>query len=195
VPCFKKEVDEETGMEKEVLSFFKLSPVFMVEDTEGEPLDYEQLKIPELPLTDRAKQWGVSIKAIPGNYRFQGYYSPDLRMIALATPEEIAFFHELAHLAHGKVKGKLNKGQDPFQEIVAELSAQALCRLVGKKEKDTTGNSFQYIQKYAAEVKMSVYTACLKVLSETEKVLNLILSGTENNTQTETPQPLKAVGF
>jgi len=64
-----------------------------------------------------------------------------------------------------------------LQEIVAELSAQALCRLVGKNIKDTTGNSVRYIKTYADKVKMSAHSACLKVLSETEKVLNLILNG------------------
>ena len=195
VPCFQKEVDEETGEKKEVLRFFKSSPVFMVEDTDGEPLDYQQIEVPELPLLKRAEEWGISVKAIPGDYKFSGYYSPQLHTIALATPEEKTFFHELAHAAHEKVKGTLRNGQEPFQEIVAELSAQALCRLVGKKSKDTTGNSYKYIEGYAAEVKMSVYTACLKVLSETEKVLNLILKGVENDSRREVPQPLAAVGY
>ena len=70
---------------------------------------------------------------------------------------------------------KLKAGQDPFQEIVAELSAAALCKLIGKKQNDTFGNSYRYIEKYAEKIKMSSYHACLKVMSETEKVLNLIL--------------------
>ena len=64
-----------------------------------------------------------------------------------------------------------------MQEIVAELSAQALCRLVGKQAEDTTGNSFRYIERYAGKIGLSPYSACLKVLGETEKVLNLILVG------------------
>ena len=104
------------------------------------------------------------------------------------------FFHELAHAAHEKVKGNLKPGQDALQEIVAELSAQALCRLVGKQAKDSTGNSFKYIDRYAAELKMSAHKACLRVLSETEKVLNLILKGGENDTRREMAQPLAAVG-
>jgi hypothetical protein len=48
---------------------------------------------------------------------------------------------------------------------------------VGKNLKDTTGNSFQYIERYAEKLKLTSYTACLRVLSETEKVLNLILKG------------------
>ena len=183
VPCFKKQIDDETGDEKEVLRFFKTSPVFMYEDTEGESLDYENIELPRLPLLEKAKQWGISVKAIPGNYRFRGYYSPERHEIALATPEEKTFFHELAHASHEKIKGSLKNGQDPLQEIVAELSAQALCRLVGKQTNDTTGNSFRYIERYAEELSMTPHTACLKVLGETEKVLNLILNGAQDGIQ------------
>ena len=177
VPCIKKKVNEESGEEKEFLRYFKPSPVFMYEDTEGDPLDYEQIELPDLPLIERAEEWGISVKAVPGNYIYRGYYSPQRQEIALATPAEKVFFHELAHAGHEKVKGCLKKGQDPFQEIVAELSAQALCRLVGKQAIDTTGNSYRYIEQYAGKVNMTVHSACLKVMSETEKVLNLILKG------------------
>ena len=173
----KKGIDEDTGEEKEFLRYFKPSPVFMYEDTEGEPLDYEQIDLPELPLVERAEEWGISVKAVPGNYRYRGYYSPSRMEIALATPEEKTFFHELAHAGHEKVNGALASGQDPLQEIVAELSAQALCRLVGKQSTDTTGNSYRYIEKYAEKLSLSPYSACLKVLGETGKVLNLILKG------------------
>jgi hypothetical protein len=51
----------------------------------------------------------------------------------------------------------------------------ALGRVVGKQLTDTTGNSYRYIESYAEKVKMTPHAACLKVLSETEKVLDLIL--------------------
>ncbi|MFC1488943.1 ArdC-like ssDNA-binding domain-containing protein [Thermodesulfobacteriota bacterium] len=175
VPCFKKEINEETGEEKDVIRFFKTSPVFKYEDTKGERLDYECIELPDLPLIQKAKEWGISVKAIPGNYRCHGYYSPSRKEIALATPEEISFFHELSHAAHEKVKGGLKQGQDPLQEIVAELSAQALCRIAGRRSNDTLGNSYKYIEGYAEKVKMTPYSACLKVIAETEKVLNFIL--------------------
>ena len=182
VPCLKKEVDEDTGDEKEVLRFFKLSPVFKCEDTEGESLDYQQVEVPKLHLLDKAKEWGISVKAVPGNYRYMGYYASKRKEIALASPEEVTFFHELAHAGHEKVNGRLKKGQDPFQEIVAELSAQALCHIVGKQTNDTSGNSFKYIEKYAEKVSLTPHAACLKVLAETEKVINLIV-GRENENQ------------
>ncbi|MBC2714927.1 MAG: ArdC family protein [Desulfobacteraceae bacterium] len=177
VPCFKKEIKEETGEEKEVLRFFKSSAVFKVEDTDGEDLEYQNLQLPDLPLLDKANEWGISVKAVPGNYRYFGYYCTQRNEIALATPDEKTFFHEMAHAAHEKVNGKLKAGQDPFQEIIAELSSMALGLIVGKQLKDTTGNSFRYIERYAEKVKLTPHSACLKVLGETGKVLELILKG------------------
>jgi hypothetical protein len=178
VPCFETEINEETGEEEQVLKYFRTCPVYRYEDTTGKPLENSQPELPELPLLERAKEWGLSVKTIPGNFPSKGYYLPERKEIGLATPEEKTFFHELAHASHERIKGKLKTGQDPFQEIVAELSAQALCKLVGKRLKDTTGNSYKYIESYAASVNLSPHIACLSVLSDTEKVLKLILYGT-----------------
>ena len=190
VPCFKKITDEkETNVETSQLVYFKTAPVFAYEDTEGKPLDYTLIEMPDLPLLEVAKEWGISVKTIPGNYRYYGYFSPTKQEIALASPEEAIFFHELSHAAHEKVKGELKKGQEAMQEIVAELSAQALCNLVGKKANQTFGNSFKYIEKYSKSMKLSPFSACLKALSETEKVINLILQPPKSLSQTtqETP--------
>ena len=181
VPCIKKMEDNKAGEEKETLVGFMCRPVFRYEDTDGEPLDYEQIELPELPLLERAKEWGLCVRAIPGNYRCYGYYSPIRKEIALATSEEKTFFHELSHAAHEKVKRGLKSGQDPFQEIVAELSAQALCHLVGKQANNNFGNSYRYIEGYAEKAKLTPYAACLKVMSQTAKVLDLILKGGNHN--------------
>ena len=42
---------------------------------EGEPLDYEAVSVPDLPLLEVPQAWGISIKAVPGNFRYYGYYS------------------------------------------------------------------------------------------------------------------------
>lgn len=173
-----KHVEDDLGDNQFKLLGFGVSPVFRVEDTQGEELEYENMELPEFPLMERALDWGISVKAIPGNYRYFGYYSPVRREIALATSQESVFFHELAHVGHHIVKGNLLPGQDSLQEIVAELSACALAQMVGKSLVDTTGSNFQYIKRYAEQLKMSVHSACLKVLSDTEKVLNLILHNT-----------------
>ena len=191
VPCIYKQ--EEDGVEKHILKGFKAAPVFKYEDTEGEILDYKQIEVPDLPLLERAEQWGISVKAIPGNYDYRGYYCSRRKEIALATDNEKTFFHELAHAGHEKAMGHLKDGQDPFQEIVAELSAQTLCRLVGKTTKDTLGNSYQYIAGYAKKLKLSPYTACMKVMSDTEKVLNLIVGGNKCVQEMCIPQKIEKI--
>lgn len=153
------------------------TPVFKVEDTDGEPLTYANIELPELPLIERATEWNISVRAIPGNQQYRGYYVPDRKEIALATPSEKTFFHELSHAADHIIKGNLKTGQDALQEVSAELSAQALARMVGKSMQDTTGNSYQYIRNYAQKLRITPHQACLRVLSDTEKILNLILHG------------------
>jgi len=162
--------------EKFLLKGFRSVPVFRVEDTEGEPINYKTCELPALPLLEKAQQWGITVKATFRNNRYLGCYSPKREEIRLASPDEIVFFHELSHAAHGKVLGKLKMGQDWKQEIVAELSAQALCYLVGSKPEQTLGNSYRYIERYAQANKLSAASACIKILSDVEKVLNLILT-------------------
>jgi len=174
VPCMFKKENEDDEKVCDIKGFV-CTPVFRYEDTVGEKLECMHLEPPDLPFMERAKEWGISIKAIPGNYRCYGYYSSSRKEIGLASPEETVFFHELAHASHEKVKGSLKSGQNPFQEIVAELSAHALCWLVGKSGQKTLGNAYRYIEKYAKKIEMSPISACIKVMSDTEKVLGLIL--------------------
>jgi hypothetical protein len=178
VPWIKSQADD-NGEEISVLKGFMARPIFKVEDTEGEPLDYQNIPMPDLPLLDRAKEWGIDVKTVGGSLQFSGYYLYKSKEIGLASPEEKTFFHELSHVAHEKVLGKLKAGQHPNQEIVAELSAQALCRLVGKTLDSQTGNSYHYIEKYSEMMNCSAYFACVRLLSEVEKVLNLILEKEE----------------
>jgi antirestriction protein ArdC len=190
VPHIRKVENKDTGEEKEALVGFLTRAVFRYEDTDGEPIIREEIELADLPLIERAEEWGLSVTAIPGGYRYSGYYSSRNRLIALATKEECVFFHELAHCAHEKLLGKLKRGQDPDQEIVAELSAQALCRIVGKTGDRNIGNSYRYIEPYAERLNITPHAACLKVMSDTEKVLTLILKGEAE--VRETPQTLAA---
>jgi len=174
-PRFSKREDKESREEKQVLTGFLLVPVFRIQDTEGEPLDYEAVQVPDFPLLEVAQVWGISVKAVPGNFRYYGYYSEGKREIALASPEESVFFHELTHAGHDRIV-PLKPGQDWKQEIVAELGAAVLCRLVGKRA-ENLGQHYRYIEKYAVKARKAVPQACLEVFSDVEKVLGLILAG------------------
>ncbi len=173
-PRFIKKQTEDEEEEKMLLAGFLAVPVFRVEDTEGQSLDYQQIELPELTFMEVAQRWGISIKAIPGNYHYIGCFSQEHKEISLATKEESIFFHELSHAAHQKILGELKKGQDWSQEIVAELSAAVLCKIAGKTTK-FLGNSYQYIEKYATQANLTPWQGCIRVMGEVERVLNLIL--------------------
>ena len=166
--------ETEKGDEEQIVSGFYAKPVFRYEDTAGKPLEDKTPKLPDLPLFEKAKEWGISVKAIPGNYSYYGYFSKAKAEIALATKEESVFFHELAHAAHSKVQTTGEKALWS-KEIVAELCAATLCRIVGKTSKHL-GNSYRYIKHYARKGNLSPIKACLKVLQEVESTLNLILN-------------------
>jgi len=177
-------IENDNGEDETFLSGFLAVPVFRVEDTDGEALDYQKIQLPKMPLAEVAKEWGIPVKAIPGNYRCYGYYRDTSKEIALATKEEAVFFHELSHAAHAKVMGKIKPGQDWKQEIVAELSAAVLCRLVGKDGEKYLGNSHTYKENYASKAKITAISACFQVIGDVEKVLQKILiSGGINNGQ------------
>jgi len=106
-----------------------------------------------------------------------GAYSPMQDDIVLATHDEQVFFHELAHGAHARVlqaeKRTIQGGQHWDQEIIAELAAVTLARCYGR-EVENAGQSYKYIQREAAKEGIDVHRACLSVLKDVQKVLNLI---------------------
>ena len=151
--------------------------VFAMEQTDGEPLSYEKLELPELPFMEKAREWGIEVKPISFQGGYYGYYqsSGGQEKIRLATPHEKTFFHEISHAAHKRMKGYLHGGQDARQEIVAELAAQTLAQLVGTEMESTLGNSYEYIKGYASRLNKDVGKACLSVVAEVGKVLEMIL--------------------
>jgi hypothetical protein len=172
VPRFRTVKDEETNTEEKMLSGFMGAPVFRVEDTAGEPLAYQNIQLPELPLMDVARAWGIKVSGIPENGRYYGCYHSSRQQITLATPEEAVFFHKLAHAGHDRI-GELKKTPTWEKEIVAEFSAAALSLMVGRKM--VMGNHAEYIQHYAEKGGITLMTACLRLVDSVEKVLREIL--------------------
>ena len=173
VPRFVQAENEE-GETEEALAGFLARPVFRVEDTEGEPLSYQKAMEPsKLPLFEKAQEWGISVKAVPGNFQYYGYFCKDRMEIGLATKEEAVFFHELAHAAHSKLKGNLET-REWEDEVVAELTAAALCRMVGRTSR-FLGNNYRYISHYANKANTTPLRACLLVMGDVQKVLAFIL--------------------
>jgi hypothetical protein len=161
----KKENDN--GEEARQCIGFKATPVFSVEDTDGEELP-GTMPPPELPPLDgMAQTLGISVNYMPlvGAY---GDCTPDGDKIRLATHDEAVFFHELAHAAHARLE-KLKGGQHESQETVAELTACVLMEFYGLR--DNTGNAWDYIARYADDP----LTAITKALKTVEDVLGILL--------------------
>jgi antirestriction protein ArdC len=183
-PCTKKIVERnelEEEEERVILVGFKYIPVFRLEDTDGKPLpevktDYTPDVLP--PLYEVAVEWGIDVKWMPANpgQRFYGWYDFVRDQIGLYTYEWGTFWHELAHAAHGRVVGRENMkfGQDPFQEIVAELTAATLSVMHGHDEE--LGYAKRYIESYArAPIRRDTKPALvLRAVAMVEKCLNLI---------------------
>ena len=173
-PRHRKEVDKETDEEKITLTGFMLASVFRYEDTDGDPLDIPELEPKQMPpLYDVGKQWNLSVKWESFQGNAYGYYSPGRKEIGLASHDEMVFFHELAHAAHEKVKGKLKIKQDWKQEVVAELTAAVLAHLYGRRTND--GAAYRYIRSYAEKANQDVYRACLSVISDVGKCVEKIM--------------------
>lgn len=138
VPCFgKKEV--EGGDEVEVLKFFKRVPVFRYEDTEGEPLEYQERMealnagIKALPLYNVAESIGIPVAyAYSAGGKYYGCYKYGTeKAIELCTDSEQTFFHELAHAIDHEL-GFWSDSDAEMNEIVAEFTACFLASQYGK---------------------------------------------------------------
>jgi hypothetical protein len=129
----RRALPEEMPVTEKQLAGFKLMPVFAVEDTEGEPLEYEErlkrFRVEALPLIDVAKQLGVSVVADLTFDGCAGSFSPSRNSITMGTANEQVFLHELSHAVDNVLPGK--KDDYAFNEVVAELSSAFLGSLYG----------------------------------------------------------------
>lgn len=167
------------GKRPKILIGFVGIPVFRVEDTEGDALDYGLPQLPDHPLMDVAERWGVKVEAAGFDGSTYGWAAIRRDRIVLCTTSEAVWFHELGHVADGKGQ-TLKGGQHADQEIVAELTATALARMVGRQLPEER-NAHDYISRYAcawfpkATPEEAMRKACHRVLSRTCKAIERIL--------------------
>jgi antirestriction protein ArdC len=144
----KKEKEKEYSELEEKIAGFKAMPVFRVEDTEGNPLDYE-IRLKEfdpnsLPLIDVAASLGIKVEAgLTGDAG--GWYIPGIDSITLGSNDPGVFLHELSHAIDQRLPGKSN--DYAYNEVVAELSSVFLASLYGSKVE--LENTTAYIQGWA----------------------------------------------
>lgn len=175
-----KPVLDKDGKEKKIPILVGFNPiaVWPVENTEGKEVDYKMDKeMPKFLCEQVAKSWGISIKQTFDNPSFYAYFSPEKKQITMATDSQQTFFHELSHSADEKIQGKIKNGQDANQEIVAEFSAAVLMSMFGLQA--GTKNTFEYISRYADNLKKEPVDAVIPLVSRIGKIINLILDENE----------------
>ena len=166
-PMTVKRKDED-GEERTIMVGFRSVPVFAIEDTDGEPVEeYKPAALP--PLAGLAE-----ISYRNSDHGEGGSFNPRTRKITLSTEEPSVYFHELVHKYDGKTH-ELKGGQDPAQEIVAELGACVLARMYGIEK--SAANHMAYIAGYAeAKTPAEVGAACLRMAERVMQAIRLILA-------------------
>ena len=154
---------------------FRGVPVFSITDTEGKTVKYKKLKLPELPFKPVAKFLGITVIPKAFNNNAYGSFSPQTKIIELATPDESTFFHELAHAVDGYIlsfKGKkLKGGQHKDQELVAQFSANVIAYMRGYKIKESTAYTKRYIESYAGK---DADQEIIKLIARIERIVEFI---------------------
>ncbi|MCD6327977.1 antirestriction protein [bacterium] len=137
IPRIVKTVDMESREEHLSLAGFLTAPVFAASDTDGADLpDYEPPELPKHRLMDVAARFNVSIDSIPYQNHIMGHYSEGMfgKRIRLASPDEIVFWHELAHAAHHRIAPSDYASRTTNQrELIADLTAASIGALFGEK--------------------------------------------------------------
>ncbi|MCP4896091.1 MAG: ArdC family protein [bacterium] len=188
-PCLRTftKRDKETGEETKVtiVKGFKAGPRFGLEQTEGEPLPGPDPKVANwlesLPLREVAEKWGLSVDAYNGkNAGYLGYYRHG-QSIALGVENWATWAHELVHAADDKA-GTITKahGQQPDNEIVAELGGAVLLEVLGHTVESDRGGAWQYITHYAESARLDPVQACQRLLNRICSAVALILDTAES---------------
>jgi hypothetical protein len=145
------------------------------EYTGENPLHHEPINLSELPLMEKAGEWGLVVKIAPGLRKRLGHYDKDRREILLVSPDAKVFFHELAHVAIERLNGSITHMQLQWQEVMAELAAVALYQIIMKKPDERLSNSYSLILFNAGALDKTSLEACLEVFNEAEQIIRSIL--------------------
>ena len=143
---------------------------------EGRPPQREPINLSELPLLEKASEWGIKIKTVPRICKCHGHYDKNLNEIHLVAADAKSYLHGLAHAAIERLSGTITHTKPQWREIMAELAAAALYQIVTEKPDKGLSNSYSFILLNAVALKKTPLEACLEVFAETEEIIELILA-------------------
>jgi len=183
-PCTRtaKKDNPEKGIKAgdKVLIGFRTIPVFGYSQTEGEPYpDAEEQTafIEALPLLDVARAWNIEVDTFDGEKSGRlGYIQHEPRQIGLGVKNLSTWAHELVHAADYRLGTfKEASGQDPSNEVVAELGGAVILECLGYTDESDRGGCYQYVRHYAAESKEKPVSICTALLDRVCACVTLIL--------------------
>lgn len=146
------------------------------ECTEGKPSQHESVKLFELPLIEKASEWGIKIKTVPRICKCHGHYDKNLNEIHLVRVDVKSYLHGLAHAAIERHRDPATSLKPQSEEIISELASTALYQIVTQKPDKGLSNSYSFILLNAVALKKTPLEACLEVFAEVEEIIELILS-------------------
>lgn len=194
------ETDAETGEERKVSRSYivgwKGVAVFGLEQTDVVDSDRWQKRcsaqaeaqaaVEAEPLFAVAQALGLAVNANGHLYAWgaAGCYRPTRQEIELAVENAATWAHELCHAVDDRL-GTLNQryGQQPDNEIVAELGGAILLTAMGREHEADLGGCWEYIKGYSEGG--DTLAAAMKLLNRTLDVVSLILRIYNDPTEAE----------
>lgn len=185
--------DEETGKDVRItyVKGWRHVTVFGVEQTdivdEAKWAKYSEASqrntefVERMPWTETARTWDLAVGA-DGNllrYGAKGMYTHG-RAVQVAVENLSVWAHEIIHAADDRL-GTLTKkpGQQPDNEVVAEVGGAVLCIAAGHGEAQADlGGCYEYCQSYLADAKDPLQAAN-RLLSRIINCVALVLAQAE----------------
>ncbi len=187
-PCTRKRTEKnaETGQEEDrtYLYGFTSAPVFGFEQTAGADLPTGDEQVDEwfrsLPLREVAESWGLTLGTFNGEKaNYLGYYKHS-QGIALGVENLATWAHELVHAADDR-NGTITRqpGQQPDNEIVAELGGAVLLEILGYATESDRGGCWRYVETYAEKEERDTLAVCMSLLKRVCDCVALVLDSAE----------------
>jgi len=139
------------------------------------PMHHEPINLSELPLMEKAKEWGLTVKIVPGMRKCPGHYDKGRHEFQLVSADAKAFLHGLAHAALERLSDPTTLTQSQLQEVIAELAAAALHQIIVKTPDEKFSDSYSFILFNAGALGKTFLETCLEVFSETVEIIEYLL--------------------
>ena len=162
------------AIRRNMKSIIRLFETGKFEKIKADPSTKVPTKLSDIPLVEKAEQWGVTITVLKRKKRM-GHYDWKKRSIKLGILCPKIYLHELAHAAYYRLRGTFTHTQLQWQEVMAELCAATLYRMFVIKHDENLSRSYWFIYLNAILLNVSVEEACREVSDEAIRIIKYIL--------------------